>query len=303
MIDPENVLIRCPNGHELQAARADLNKPLACPVCNTTFTPGAADLAAPAAAPPPGPPGVEGAPAPITMGYADATVARPIAYPAFTNWMLGLWITSTLIAAVFSIISAVSPPSFDPATPDIAMAIGSGFLGCVNGGIFIAAVILQLMWIYRVHTDARRAKHYEDVSPGLALGISFVPLLNFIWTAWTMKKLAAFANVTDREDRLAADQAEKITGLCFILGIVYVLANCITIAIMIPPAVEMVKTMAQVGPQAANQAALQQKMVAAVPVAWQLLVQAITVVGMLIYVFAVRRLEASLYSFLGAPGR
>ena len=38
-----------------------------------------------------------------------------------------------------------------------------------------------------------RARGYREVSPGLALGLSFIPLFNWIWTGWTMKKLALFA--------------------------------------------------------------------------------------------------------------
>lgn len=303
MIDPENVLIRCPQGHELQAARADLNKPLACPVCNVTFTPSAAEPGSPPAVLPPSPTGVEGAPAPVTMGYADAMLTKPIAYPGFTNWMLGLWIATTLLNAIFSVITLISPPTIDPQAPNIGMAIGSGLFGCVNGGMSLAAVILQLMWIHRVHTDARRAKHYEGVSPGLALGLSFIPIFNYIWTGLTMKKLAAFANTSDREDRRVAEEAVKMTGLCFILGIIYVLTTCITLAIMVPPFMEMMKTMTQGGGQAMDQAALQKQMTDAIPASVQLLVQAITIVGMLVYVFAVRKLEASLYPFLGAPNR
>ncbi len=303
MIDPENVLIRCPQGHELQAARADLNKPLACPVCNVTFTPSAAELVSPPAVLPPSPPGEGAAPAPVTMSYSDGTLTKPVAFPGFTNWMLGLWIATTLLTAIFSVITLIYPPSIDPTAPNISMAIGSGLFACVSGGMSLAAIILQLMWIHRVHTDARRAKNYEGVSPGLALGLSFIPMLNYIWTGLTMKKLAVFANTSDREDRRVAEEAVKMTGLCFILGIIYVLASCITLAIMVPPFMEMMKTMTQGGGQAMDQAALQKQMTDAVPVVVQLLVQAITIVGMLVYVFAVRKLEASLYPFLGAPGR
>ena len=304
MIDPNNVMIRCPNGHELQAAKTDLDKPLACPVCSVTFTPSMAGATAPAPQPQALMQPVPGVQEPTTMSYAPEMLKTPISFPGYTNWMLGLWIGTYILQAINDLYQRLYPTTIDPTNPDIATAVILGFAGCFVGAAFLAALVLQFMWIYRIHKDALRGRQYQGVSPGLALGLSFIPLFNFFWTPWTMKKLARFAAETGEQNASgSAAQAVQATGVCLITAIVLILMSCGEISIMVPAFVDMFQKMMAAGPQGVDQQALQQEIAESVPLALHVASALISIAGVFIYAWAVRKLEASLYPFLGAPSR
>ncbi|MBN2561488.1 MAG: hypothetical protein JXQ75_11220 [Phycisphaerae bacterium] len=214
-MDPNNVLIRCPAGHELQAARTDLSKALRCPICNVTFTPSG------------GPAMQTGSAAhvgPESLGYAG-TMRRPVFRPTYAGWLVGLWIAAEVLGTINSF--AQMGGGIDPQTPDPIVMVG----GCFIFLVIIPAIVLQLMWIYRIHDDARRARGYYAVSPGLALGLSFIPFFNYIWTGWTMKKLAEFAASEDRSQDPTTAEAVRPATLCFYFGIAKVVANVVGMAV------------------------------------------------------------------------
>lgn len=293
MMDPNNVLIRCPNGHELQAAKTDLDKPLACPVCNVTFTPSGGPDSTTAGMETPGTGGA-------VVDYASDLLGSPVEYPGYTNWMLGLTVGTYMLSAVLSLLNLGGPDMGDSASP----SMGAMMLPCFTGAAGLAAIVLQFMWIYRIHKDARRARGYTSVSPGMALGLSFVPLFNFIWTAWTLKKLAGFAWREDAAEDSVESQALRATSLCFAAGIVLVLSNCVTFGIAGSTWFEVMKEVMQQNlPQAEMQKIMAEKIVGSTPFALQVIGPLISVACVLVYFRAVRSLEAALYPFLGAPNR
>lgn len=293
MIDPNNVLIRCPNGHELQAAKADLDRPLACPICNVTFTPGGGPSASVA--------GMESAgTSGVVVDYASEMLASPIAYPGYTNWMLGLTVGTYMLAAVFNLINLGEPSAPAPT----ARSMGGTAVSCFTGVAGLAAIILQLMWIYRIHKDAQRARGYEAVSPKLALGLSFVPIFNYIWTAWTMKKLAGFAWREDAAEDSAENHAMRATRLCLAAGAALVLVNCINFSLMAWVVIEVMgDVMGQNTTQAEVQRIVAERIAETLPFALKLIGPLTSVTCVLIYMRAVRCLEGALYPFLGAPNR
>lgn len=296
MMDPNNVLIRCPNGHELQAAKADLAKPLACPVCNVTFTPDGGTVPTAMAT------GME---APGTGGgaavdYARDMLSSPIEYPGYTNWMLGLTVGTYMLTAVFSLLNLGGPDAGDSTTP----SMGQMMLPCFSSIAGLAAIVLQLMWIYRIHKDAQRARGYASVSPKLALGLSFIPVFNFVWTAWTMKKLAGFSWREDAAEDSAESRALRATSLCLLAGIALALSNCVTFGLAGSAWLAVMgEVMQQNIPQAEMQNIMAKKIAESTPFAWQVIGPLISVACVLVYFRAVRGLEAALYPFLGAPNR
>ena len=203
-MDPNNVLIRCPAGHELQAARDDLGKALSCPVCNITFTPGGVP---------------EAAAVPQQLGYASSQLGRPVSRPGYVGWMVGLWVALEILSAINSFTTMTQDP-MDPSLPMMAV-------GCFAFLVLIAAVVLQLKWIHRIHQDARQARGYTDVSPGLALGLSFIPFFNLIWTGWTLKKLAAFAAKQASEEASETAEVLRVATTCFYFGIAKAVGGCV----------------------------------------------------------------------------
>ena len=310
MIDPSNVLIRCPNGHDLQAAKPDLLKPLACPVCNVTFTPTAPTEAGASQTPPTD---AAGTPTPTTLTYGPPGLGHPISYPAYTNWMLGLWIAFFACNAIGQLWQLANPQSVDPNNfPDPGLAMAALFISCFKMMGGMAAFVLQLMWIYRIHQDALRARNYRAVAPGLAIGLSFVPLFNLIWTAWTMKRLAGFAasgadegegNEDSVGNNRGDSEAVRAAGLCLAAGIAFLLMTCISWSFMGAALMDVARESQLAGAQGIDQQRMTQQMMDNVPTAIQILLPLVSVAGVLIYARAVRRLEASLYPFLGAPGR
>ncbi|MCG8405785.1 MAG: hypothetical protein MI923_11360 [Phycisphaerales bacterium] len=293
MIDPNNVLIRCPNGHELQALKTDLDKPLACPVCNVTFTPGRSPPT------PPLGPGVGGPPT-EAMTYASSTLTEPVAYPAYTSWMLGAWVLYTVIAALTAIYTALTQPATGASS---AAAAGTMLVGCVTAMVGLAAIVMHLMWIHRIHKDAKEGG-YQGVSPGLALGLSFLPVFNYAWAGWTMKKLAGFIASGERESDPDARKAVDATTLCFVMGTLMALSVCVVFGMVGTTVIQLVMEMTSSGVEPGSPEWQQKLQGAGQQPAWLTIIyHVIQVAAVFIYFSAVRKLEASLYPFLGAPPR
>ena len=274
-------MIRCPAGHELQAAKTDLGKPLCCPVCNQTFTLGGGAAAAPA-------PNVPASGAPTRLDYADGRIGLPVSRPGYVGWLIGFWIVVVVAGAVYNFASMGL--GSDPQNPNPLHIAGSCFVGMGA----IVAIVLQLMWIYRIHSDALRARGYREVSPGMALGLSFIPFFNYIWTGWTMKKLASFASGEGALQGVSASEAVRAATLCFGFGIAMATMSCIAGT-----------AGAVVGFQAAMQAG------PGGPVdpfatagsgfyALMVLSNLVSLAATFVYVWAVRKLHHALYDFLGA---
>lgn len=280
----DNVLIRCPNGHALQTPRAHLGMALACPVCNATFTP--TDLPAePGAAPPT---------APTQLGYADRSLGQPVVRPAFTVWLVRLWIGTCVlqVGGAFLLLTGTSGPS--------ASSLDNG-LTCCQITVTFAAIVLQLMWIYRIHADARRARGYQEVSPGLALGLSFLPVFNYPWTAWILFRLARASASGERQDDPAALEAVKWARACIPLGIMIAVSSCVVGVVLTSLIFEQFSTAMAAGAQGAAMPPGPIDLV--IPPATQALVilaGAISLAGTIVYVRTIRLVERSLYAFLGA---
>ena len=142
------------------------------------------------------------------------------------------------------------------------------------------------------------------IVPGMALGLSFIPVFNFAWTAWTLKKLAGFSWREDAAEDSVESQALRATSLCFAAGIVLVLSNCVTFGIAGSAWLEVWKEVMQQNlPQAEMQKIMNEKIAGSTPFALQVIGPLISVACVLVYFRAVRSLEAALYPFLGAPNR
>ncbi len=297
-MDPNNVLIRCPAGHELQAARTDLGKTLSCPICNMTFTPTAADEQTPTSPGLTQPSGPQSQPqtppytpptTPHEVGYAGSGLGRPAFRPAYAGWLVGLWIAVTFLSIPLNFMQfsgMQNPQAINP-----VQTFGSCFLLIIA----VPAVVLHLMWIYRIHDDARRTRGYQEVSPGLALGLSFIPMFNYIWTGWTMKKLAAFAAREGDAQFPRSSVGLRAATRCFHIGIAVAVVSCIAgiaggvigfqAAMRAAPG-SVVNPFADIGPGF-----------------WLLMVfsTVLSVVGVFVYAWAVLKVQASLYDYLGAP--
>ncbi len=213
MTPADPVVVCCPDGHQLNAERTHLGQTLACPVCGKTFRPAVAPALAMS---------------PPTTVSIETTPGLALKIPGYTPVLLGLWIAYDLLLGLSRLLfdpSTLAPPSpGEPPTVDPAGMCMTSFLILV----FPAAVVLQLLWIHRLHRDALRAGGYTAVSPELALGLSFIPIFNFIWTGWTLRKLGAFAIARlGMEDR-AARAAFTATSLCFGAGILKAAMSCVS---------------------------------------------------------------------------
>jgi hypothetical protein len=81
------------------------------------------------------------------------------------------------------------------------MACG-GFLGTV------ALWIVWVIWIYRAHNDVRRfTSEQYSISPGLALGLCFVPLFNLFWQVYMPYRLAQFI---EKESRIGSPSGRSM---------------------------------------------------------------------------------------------
>ena len=71
----------------------------------------------------------------------------------------------------------------------------------VLGLAIITLGIYLLVWIYKVHEEVRdHSKSGHDISPGLALGLCFIPIFNFIWLCIILGKLVHRVNMMQSED-------------------------------------------------------------------------------------------------------
>lgn len=295
MIDPQHVIVQCPNGHELQAAREHLSTRLSCPMCGVEFVP---QPAAPTDAPA----------APVT--YAGDLLSQPVTFPGVTPWMLWIWVTYYLVSLVSTALMLVlgpkvgmqagQPPKFDLATGAF-MTVAS----CLTLILMLAGIVTQLMWIYTIHKDAHRARRYSDVSPGLAVGLSLIPILNYVWTAWTMRKLSSFVAASgaggEPESTSQVAGAQSATRANLIMGVVIVAFSCILMGMGAMRGFEAFQTASSGGQF--DQVAFQTAMAEAVPAWANLLSSIVWMIAVIVYFAAVRRLEAALYPFLGAPPR
>lgn len=308
MSDPNFVIVHCPKGHELQAAREHLTATLACPVCGIEFVPQATSGAALPATPP--------ADYPSTLGYAGTELLRePVEFPAITPWMIWLWLAVGIVQFIQAAVMATLGPK--PGQDPTQMAPGAmgitaivAIVGCFAGAALLTALVLQFVWIYRIHKDAMRARGYNNISPGLALGLSFVPVIHSIWTAWTLKKLSSFAVETSSKqgdgDTRALERSESATRNYFLIAIVLLLSGCgmmvYVMSIMWGPMMAIINS-GGAGNQVQLQQQLQAEIANSMPVWLQIAMQGLSLLGIFLFFNAVRRLEAALYPALGAPPR
>ncbi len=302
MADPNFVIVQCPKGHELQAAQEHLSATLACPVCGIEFIPQAGG---------PGP-GVQlNAPAALTYAGGDL-LTKPVDYPSMTTWMIWLWLVAAIIQFLQQTAVALMGPqgSADPSQlsgPEMTI-LGIAFVGsCVTAILILIAFVLQLMWIHRIHTDAKRAGKYQKVSPGLALGLSFVPVIHNIWTAWTLRSLSSFVveknGGLQGENSASLARSESSTRSFLIMSVLLLLIGCGTVGYVFYALWEPMMTAINAGGnmnQMQLQQQFQQQVEEAMPAWLQIASQVIYLVGIILFFNAVRSLEAVLYPALGA---
>ncbi len=293
MLDSDNVLIRCPDGHELQAAKADMAKKLSCPICKVVFTP--ADVNASPDAP------VGMTTDPHVLDLASGKLGQPVTYPAYTTWMLAACIVATVCQSGNGVWQQVNPPDYDGQLQNPAAAIGALGMVCVVGAIALAAVVMQLMWIHRIHADAHRAGPYEGASAGLALGLSFIPGFNYIWTAWLMRRLATFAASADASQEAAETPAMRASTINLVFGILLA-CNCVVAGVF--GTIAVVETMklasGQAGQAASAELQRQAAEAATPPLTWIAISAVLNIVGVCVYAWAARKMEKALYPRLGA---
>lgn len=303
-MDSEYTNVRCPNGHDLQAARMHLSMQLTCPVCGISFVPQPSHTALPVAPPD----------SPQTLTYGTASQQwQPVQYPGVTSWMVWLW----LIVGGVQFLSQVVVTLIGPAMPTnpqqvsgvlIGIVAAASIVSCFVWVAMVTAFVLQLFWIYRIHKDAKRAGHYNEISPGLALGISFIPLIHNIWTGWTMRKLSSFSLRTGGREAEAIPGAmaksESATRNFLWYSVIFLVVQGISFVVFLATMWGPMMRMMQAG-AGTNPMQFQQQLQQQVTGLWQTLMQLGMQVGQLLlivlFVLAVRKLEAALYPTLGAP--
>ena len=68
--------------------------------------------------------------------------------------------------------------------------------------IIVTLGIYGLVWIYKTHNEIKKhTKEEHEISPGLALGLMFIPLFGLIWFPYIMYKLIEKLNVLQRKNR------------------------------------------------------------------------------------------------------
>ena len=97
MTDQDYLLIQCPNGHDLQAARDDLSKKLACPVCDTHFVPAETGNMGGESTPP--------TVVPQTISNASFQVPD---YPGTTEPLRYIWLYFYLVLFALNVFSLIS---------------------------------------------------------------------------------------------------------------------------------------------------------------------------------------------------
>jgi hypothetical protein len=75
-----------------------------------------------------------------------------------------------------------SPGEMPP--PDVGAFI------CIGVVLLVAFVVMFLMWWYRIHKDMAVLTYgRHSPTPGLALGLCFVPVLNLFWIPYCLSQL------------------------------------------------------------------------------------------------------------------
>ncbi|HWL95133.1 MAG TPA: hypothetical protein VNT79_16555 [Phycisphaerae bacterium] len=300
MIDPDYVLLRCPHGHDLQAARTDLGKELACPVCNAVFATSPGDAGPP-------PPPASGA---DQVGYATSTDVRILPrakFPGYTTWMLALWIAVFGWITLRVIWNTLDPTIADPSELKklpMPVLMTLTMLDCSSFVCLFAAAVLQLVWVYRIHADALKYANYSGVSPGLALGLSLIPAFNVPWTGFALSRLASFAAAGERRRDATALAAVHATKAALLTGILVAISMCSIFGLSIAAAYSAYKAAAAQGIE--RDSPEMQARIAEAAAHSPILTVALLLIctaSVVTYLFAVRRLEASLYARLGALPR
>ncbi len=307
MIDPNHVLIRCPQGHELQAARDDLDKELACPICNTTFLAREKPASTPDAPATSAATSVDRA---AGVDYAPVEEIRNVSrvkYPAYTTWLLGLWVAVLVWVTIKIILKTLNPAMADAESlrqSSLPVFMLVGIVDCSAILCLPVVLVLQLMWIFRIHKDARRYGHYDTIEPMLALILSFIPFLNVPWTAFAMLRLAVFSAQGDRAKNTEAASAVHAAKACLVTGLLVAVSFGFIFMLAIVSGYQAHSIALQQG-IAPNSPEMHQRIAeaAALSPVFAIALQLICTASVVTYVFAVRRLEASLYERLGAIPR
>jgi len=147
-------------------------------------------------------------------GYAAPPPQGPVGKIRNMGWFIVL--TSVLVAlgiatAVMSVVEAAAHGSgnsfqalYDPNTNWML----SDSLGCASIIGAVALWIVWLVWIFKVHAEVRDFTcGTYPTSPGLALGLCFVPFFNIYWQIATPYKLAQFV---EQRSRAAAPAANAL---------------------------------------------------------------------------------------------
>lgn len=285
MIDPNHVILQCPNGHELQAAKTDLDKKLQCPVCNVTFLPVVEDATS-----------------------SDRPTQPPVPLlprpdrPAYTNWMLGFWIWVPSWLTFFALLSVLFPSlgasgGVSKLPPSVSMLLGS--VSCLWLVCIAIVIVMQLMWIFRVHADAERFG-YRSISPGLAFGLSLIPVINIVWTAYAMLRLAHFSADDSGSFRAASTGSSINWARVNLIASLLVLATFATATFLLNATIEQARLEAlQLGVQdnTPEMTAKVKELAGFTPVVF-LAPLLISCAGTVVYAFAVRRVEDALYERL-----
>ncbi|HPF40785.1 MAG TPA: hypothetical protein P5081_21790 [Phycisphaerae bacterium] len=308
MADSNYVIVHCPKGHELQAAHEHLTATLSCPVCGIEFVPQAG--AVPTMT---GPQNL--ATSPVTYS-ASHLLTKPIQYPGVTSWMLGLWVVVTAMLIAQGVIGMVIGPtqSFKPnGLPDLnpGMLVFAIASGCMMWLGLAAACVLQLIWIYRIHDDAQRARGYDKISAIVATIVCFIPGFNMIWTALTMLWLSNFvaaspSNVETPDASALASKAVGICRWCLVVSVLFVVSFCGYTCYAILRAYKAALAVPGAMNGTANQAELQAKIQAEIGVTplWvSIVVYVLLALVVYLYIRTVRATENALYPFLGAPAK
>jgi hypothetical protein len=208
------------------------------------------------------------------------------------GWLVGLWIAFEVLATIGNYAQMILGQ--DPQNPNPSFMLGQCFVILP----FVAAVVLQLMWIYRIHADALRARGYREVSPGLALGLSFIPVFNLVWTAWTMKRLATFAAGGGEPPDQGAAETVRASTTCLYFGVAKALSQCLGAVMGL---VLMFRSLGSLGP--AGPMGPVDPLASAGPGFYAVgaITTLVSLAAVLVYARTVPKVQDSLYRFLGAP--
>jgi len=297
MTEPEYQLIQCPNGHDLQAAKTDMRKRLACPVCEVHFVPEEAEGSSAPTTPP-----VE-----MPYGTPDLAMDRPD-YPGTTEPLRYLWLFVFIVVFALNMLAYFSNNAL--MTPGQTPAPMLALVGCSFGIALIAGCVVQLMWVYRVHADAQKYGKYSTIPAWAALAVSLIPLVNLIWTAVVMKLLAGFADQRvqqSSENRSKFRSASGITTTLLVLSVVWMgLTGVFSYQSfgLRDQAIKNVKAQGDVEVDTPEYQRAVAKESQALTPKWMIVTGGtVPLIAAITYFLAVRRLVDALYPALGAPYR